>query len=201
MHLFAREHGEEVLELCAVAAEPRVVPERRPALGDAFGLCCASVREAVDRFEPVRPRVHPVGVSTIHGIAQHHDEPCRGNREGHADVRGAIGEVEGSALTATCSRRRGVEQCFVLVAAPDPLFRAVGVARSALTPGWAFIAEEEFRLLHGREIELGVREQRAVQRRRSGFGRADDHEVRKHAASPVAMIASSMLTMSIDLLE
>jgi hypothetical protein len=54
-HLLAREQGERVRELLAVAAESLVVPEGRPAGRDPLLLLGAGADEVADRLQAGRP--------------------------------------------------------------------------------------------------------------------------------------------------
>jgi len=177
-HLLAREQRERVRELLAVAAEPLVVPEGRPAGRDPLLLLGAGADEVADRLQPGRPQVGPVGVRALDRVAEDHDELDGRDRLPDPRHRGPLVEVEGRGLAGHRSGRGGVEQRLVPVPLPDVLAVGERVTRAALGRGRA-VGEEELRLLDRRQEQAGVAGERRVQRRGPRFGNAGYREVRQ----------------------
>jgi hypothetical protein len=77
-HLVAGEGVEQMLQLFAVPAEPDMVPEVRPPVGDPPLLGLARAHQVADRLQPGRPQMRPVGMGPLDRVAQRHDEPDAG---------------------------------------------------------------------------------------------------------------------------
>ena len=174
-----REQGPQVPDLTAVAdRSPRTArwgpSRRRPSLG----LQSARGQEVPFRLQSVRPQVGPVGVRPVHRVTQHHDQPGVRHRRGDPPVGLGVLQVEGGALPAEGTGRGAFEEGLVVLPAPHPFASAVGVTRTAVL-GRRTVAEEVLRLLHGRQVELGMPLQGRVEGGRPRLGGTDDEEVRK----------------------
>ncbi len=171
------EQSEKVLQLLAVPAETDVVPEGRPARGDAARLLRAGADDVADGFEPRRPQVRPVRMRALDRVTQ--DDDQLGVREQRVDAAlgVAVVQVERCGLAFQRSRRRVVEQRLVLRPAPDVLLegqRVAGTAPCRRGP----VAEEELGLLDRGHEQGGVSCERGVQGGRPRLGRSDHQEIR-----------------------
>ena len=110
--LLAREQSVEVRELLAVATEPPVVPERRPARVDAGVLGRARLGEIADRFEPVGPQ--RASSSSAHG---RRDRARRRSASRPARAARCAAARRGRRDRTACSRR----------GAPAPARRRTGL--------------------------------------------------------------------------
>ena len=116
-------------QLATVEPGLEVAPERGPAGRPAALLLGTGGREIVDRLQTVGPQMGPVGVGPVHRIAQDHDDPGLGNGLVDPLAWRGVGQVERGRLAPQGAGSGGVEEPLVVVAPPDPLPVAVGVAR------------------------------------------------------------------------
>ena len=184
-HLLLREHLVQVLELLAVPAQPRVVPELRPARRHPAVLVAAGPDEIPDRVKAGRPEVGPVGVGPLHRVTQHRDHLDVRDQVLDPALRRSVIEVERGGLGPQLARRGRLEQRLVVLPPPDLLTPGRDIAGAAATGGRRPpVGQEVLGLFDRRHVEHGMRGQGRVQGRGAGFGGTDDQEVRqRHGAS------------------
>ncbi len=176
--LLAREHRVQVLQLPAVHAQPRVVPEVRPARGHPAILRGAGGDKVRDRVQAGRPQMGPVGVRSLDRITQHDDESRVRDERPDPPLRGLAVEVERRGFAGQRAGWRSREQAFVVSPAPDVLAVGLRVAGPALGRRRP-VSEEELRLLDRGQVQVRVPGQRGMQGGGARLGCTRHEEIRQ----------------------